>query len=150
MAASASLTIPVALSTPTQKYEASRAFEATAGLKGITFDAAAGTATVQFEFPGNLDALMKRLSAKRLTSAKTIAISVPVQNLTGRIVDPTNLLHNLNDSPAIANATYDGKTVTATIVAATNDVRYMYEEIIIAGLMPLDIPTVAGPLEFVL
>ncbi|GAC1308765.1 MAG: hypothetical protein NVS2B3_07490 [Vulcanimicrobiaceae bacterium] len=150
MAASASLTIPVALATPAQRYDASRAFEATAGLKGISFDATAGLATVQFEFPGNLDALMKRLSAKRLTNARTVAISVPVQNLTGRIIDPANLLHNLNDSPAISNATYDGKTIAATIVPATNAVRYMYEEIIIAGLMPLDIPTVAGPLEFVL
>jgi hypothetical protein len=28
--------------------------------------------------------------------------------------------------------------------------RYVYEEIIIAGLMPVDMPTVAGPQEFVL
>jgi len=150
MSASASLTIPVRLTTPAQKYDATRAFEATAGLKGLSLDVARGMATIQLEFPGNIDALMRRLAGKRLTHAATISIAVPVQNLSGRIIDPTNLLHALNASPAITNARYDGKTVTATIVAATNSVRYMYEEIIIAGLMPLDTPTVAGPQEFVL
>lgn len=150
MAASASLTIPVSLATPVQQLDVTRIFQATAGLKDITLDAAANTATVQFEFPGNIDALMGRLRSKRLTTAKTIAISVPVVNLSGKVVDPTHLLHALNLSPAVHQAAYDGHTVTATIVAATNAVRYMYEEIVIAGLMPLDMATVAGPQEFVL
>ncbi|GAC1303164.1 MAG: hypothetical protein NVSMB19_12990 [Vulcanimicrobiaceae bacterium] len=150
MAASASLTIPLALASPAQTYDATRIFEATPGLSGLAFDVAGGTARVRLEFPGNLDALMRRLVAKRLTSARSIAISIPVQNLTGRIVDPAKLLGALNASPAITGAAYDGKTVAATIVPATNAVRYLYEEIIIAGLMPLDVPTVAGPLEFVL
>lgn len=150
MAASASLTIPVNLSTPVQQLDVNRIFQATAGLKGITLDAAASTATVQFEFPGNIDALIGRLRAKRLTTAQTVTIAIPVVNLSGKVVDPTQLLHALNLSPAVSNATYDGHTVTATIVAATNASRYMYEEIVIAGLMPLDMPTVAGPQEFVL
>lgn len=150
MAASASLTIPVSLKTPEQHYDVTRAFEATAGLNAFSFDATAGTATVGFEFPGNIDALMRRLASKRLTHARTIEISVPVVNLTGRIIDPVRLLQALNASPAVSNAGYDGKTVTATIVAATNAARYMYEEIVVAGLYPLDKPTVAGPSEFVL
>ncbi len=150
MAAAASLTIPISLATPAQTYDATRIFEATPGLSGLSLDIAGGTATIRLEFPGNLDALMRRLAGKRLATAQTVKIAVPVQNLSGRIIDPVRLLQSLNASPAIANAGYDGKIVTATIVAATNAVRYMYEEIIVAGLMPLDIPTVAGPLEFVL
>ncbi len=150
MAAAASLTIPVSLATPAQTYDATRIFEATAGLTALSLDVAGGTATVHFEFPGNIDALMRRLASRRLTNAQLIAISVPVQNLTGRIIDPAKLLQSLNASPAITSARYDGTTVSATIVAATNAVRYMYEEIVIAGLIPLDIPTVAGPNEFIL
>lgn len=77
-------------------------------------------------------------------------MSVPVQNLTGRVIDPTALLQHLNASPAVTAASFDGHVVSATIVAATNAMRYIYEEIIVAGLMPLDVPTVAGPSEFVL
>ena len=150
MAASASLTIPVSLKTPEQQHDIARLLAATAGLKNPALDAVAGTATVEFEFPGNIDALMGRLASKRLSTAKTLKIAIPVANLSGKIVDPTALLGALNASPAVSNAGYDGKTVTATIVAATNAARYMYEEIIIAGLMPLDKPTVAGPSEFVL
>ncbi len=150
MAASASLTIPVTLATPAQAYDAMRVFEATPGLLRHKLDAVGGKATVQFEFPGNVDALMRRLAGRRLATSQLATIVIPVQNLTGRVINPAQLLASLNASPAVSDASYDGKTVRATIVAATNAVRYMYEEIIIAGLMPLDVPTVAGPQQFVL
>lgn len=150
MAASASLTIPVRLATPAQAYDARAVFDRTPGLLRHEIDAAGTKATVQFEFPGNVDALMSRLVGKRLTTTKTATISVPVVNLTGRTVDPVHLIASLNASPAVSNASFDGQTVSATIVAATNAVRYMYEEIVLAGLMPLDKPTVAGKQEFVL
>ncbi len=150
MAASASLTIPMTLGTPAQAHDAAVAFGRTPGLLRHEFDAAGTSATVQFEFPGNVDALMSRLTNKRLTASRTATISVPVKNLTGRVIDPTQLIASLNASPAVSNATFDGTTVSATIVAANNAVRYMYEEIVLAGLMPLDKATVAGPQEFVL
>ncbi len=150
MAASASLTIPVSLATPIQAMDARACFERTPGLLSHVIDAAGGTATVQFEFPGNLDALMSRLRGKRLTHSATATIVIPVVNLTGRTIDAVQLVKSLNASPAVSNASYDGTTVSASIVAATNAVRYMYEEIIIAGLMALDKPTVAGKQQFVL
>ena len=150
MAASASLTIPMTLGGPTAALDARTIFERTPGLLRHEFDAAGANATVQFEFPGNVDALMSRLQAKRLARGRTATISVPVVNLTGRTIDPERLIASLNASPAVSNASFDGSTVSATIVAATNAVRYMYEEIIVAGLMALDKPTVAGPQEFVL
>ncbi|GAC1444645.1 MAG: hypothetical protein NVS2B8_08340 [Vulcanimicrobiaceae bacterium] len=150
MAASASLTIPVTLGTPAQAYDLRAIFERTPGLLRHELDAAGGHATVQFEFPGNVDALMARLRGKRLSHDAFATIAVPVENLTGRFIDVPQLIKSLNASPAISSATYDGHTVSATIIAATNAVRYMYEEIIIAGLMPLDKPTVAGKQQFVL
>lgn len=150
MAASASLTIPMTLETPAQKYDANAVFNRTPGLLCHEIDPAGISVTVQFEFPGNLDALMSRLVGKRLTSSRLATIAVPVVNLAGRAIDPSRLIASLNASPAVSNATFDGNTVSATIVAATNAVRYMYEEIILAGLMPLDKPTVAGAQEFVL
>jgi len=150
MAASASLTIPMLLATPTQSYDARAIFARTPGLRSAELDVAASRATVHFEFPGNVDALMARLVGKRLATSPMATIVVPVQNLSGRVIDPTHLIGSLNASPAVSNASYDGHAVSATIVAATNAVRYIYEEIIVAGLMPLDIPTVAGPQEFVL
>ncbi len=77
-------------------------------------------------------------------------MSVSVRNLSGRVIDQSGLIAHLNSSPALSHAAFDGKVVSATVVAATNAMRFLYEEIIVAGLMPLDMPTVAGPLEFVL
>lgn len=150
MAASASVTIPVTLAGPAATMDARAIFERTPGLLGPTLDAAGTNASFQFEFPGNLDALVSRLAAKGLVRGRTATIAIPVANLTGRTIDPTALIASLNASPAISNASFDGKTVSATIVAATNAARYLYEEIVIAGLVPLDKPTVAGPQEFVL
>ncbi len=150
MAASATLTIPMTLGTPAQAQDAAAAFGRTPGLLRHEFDATGASATVQFEFPGNVDALMARLTSRRLTASRTATISVPVKNLTGRVIDPTQLIASLNASPAVSNASFDGTTVSATIIAANNAVRYMYEEIILAGLMPLDKATIAGPQEFVL
>jgi hypothetical protein len=61
-----------------------------------------------------------------------------------------HLIAHLNSSPAVTNASFDGKTLSATVIAATNAMRFVYEEIIVAGLMPVDMATVAGPQEFVL
>ncbi len=150
MAASASLTIPVMLGTPAQAYDARAIFERTPGLIVGNLDVAGSRATVHFEFPGNVDALMSRLASKRLTHGGLATIAIPVKNLSGRVIDVPHLIASLNASPAVSGASYDGDTVSATIVAATNAVRYIYEEIVIAGLMPLDKPSVAGPQEFVL
>ena len=150
MAASASLTIPVTAATPTQAYDVQRILDSTPGAENIAIDGAAGTAVFDYQFPGNIDATVRRLTKRGLFAGGTIKVIVPVKNLTGKVVDPTELVSALNASPAVRDATYDGTSVSATIVGATNAMRYMYEEILIAGLTAIDVPTVAGKQEFVL
>ncbi len=150
MAASASVTLPLTLKTAAAASDARAIFGRTPGTSAVAIDSVTGKATFGFEFPGNIDRLVERLSKKGLAAGATAAIEVPVRNLSGRIVDAAHMVAHINASPAVTNASYDGHTVSATIVAATNAMRYIYEEIIIAGLMPVDMPTVAGPQEFVL
>ena len=142
MAASASLTIPVTLASPRAVYDITSVLEATAGVSDLAVDAATSKATLGYQFPGSLDSVMRKLRSRGL--------SVPVKNLSGKTIDAAQFLSHLNASPAITGANYDGKTVSATIVPMTASMRYVYEEIIIAGLTAVDIPTVAGPQEFVL
>ncbi|MBD5633020.1 MAG: hypothetical protein IAI49_00965 [Candidatus Eremiobacteraeota bacterium] len=150
MAASASVTLPLTLVSPAAAHDARAIFGRTPGTSAVSIDAAGGKATFGFEFPGNIDRLVERLAHKGLSKSATVALEIPVRNLSGRIINPTELIAHLNASPAVSNAAYDGTTVSATVVAATNAMRYLYEEIIIAGLMPVDMPTIAGPQEFVL
>ena len=150
MAASASVTIPVTATTPTEAYDLREILDSTPGTQNIAIDAAAGTATFGYQFPGNIDATMRRLTSHGLRHGDTIKISVPVKNLSGNVIDSAQLLQALGASPAVQDAAYDGKTVSATILGATNAMRYVYEEILIAGLTAIDIPTVAGQQEFVL
>ena len=150
MAASATVTIPLTLSYPAAAADAQAIFGRTPGTSAVAIDAAGGTATFGFEFPGNIDRLVERLTGKGLSTASTVSVAVPVKNLSGRVVDEAGLIAHLNASPAVSHAAFDGKSITATVVAATNAMRYVFEEIIIAGLMPLDTPTVAGFQEFVL
>jgi hypothetical protein len=150
MAASASLTIPVTLANPNALYDVTSVLQATAGVSDLAVDAATSKATLGYQFPGSLDSIMRKLRSRGLSAAKTIDISVPVKNLSGKTIDAVQFLSHLNASPAITGANYDGKTVSATIVPMTASMRYVYEEIIIAGLTAIDMPTVAGPQEFVL
>jgi hypothetical protein len=150
MAASASITIPVTLATERQAYEARLIFGRTPGTSAVSLDAAAGKATFGFEFPGNIDRLVERLAHKGLGPVSDVAVDVPVRNLTGLDVDTAEMLAHLDASPLVANAAYDGATVSVTVAPTTSAMRYVYEEIILAGLMPVDMPTVAGPQEFVL
>ena len=150
MAASASITIPVTVATPAQAYDARVIFGRTPGTSAVALDAASGKATFGFEFPGNIDRLVERLARKGLGGVTTVAIDVPVRNITGDAIDPTQLIAHLNASPVVSNAAFDGKTVSATVAATTSAMRYVYEEIILAGLMPVDMATVAYPWEFVL
>jgi hypothetical protein len=150
MAASASITVPVALGTPAQAYDARAIFLRTPGASAVSLDTASGKITFGYEFPGNIDRLVDRLAAKGLGKVTTVALDVPVRNIVGGVVNPAKLLAELNASPAVSNAAYDGSTVSATVLATTSALRYVYEEIIIAGLMPVDMPTAAGLQEFVL
>lgn len=71
MAAAASLTIPMTLATPAQTYDATRIFQATPGLSWLALDPNGGTATIRFEFPGNLDAVMRKLYKRGLATASS-------------------------------------------------------------------------------
>ena len=150
MAASASLTIPVTLATPGDLYDVTSILESTAGTTNVAVDPATSKVTLGYQFPGNIDTVMRKLRSRGLTAAATIGMSVPVKNLSGKTIDAVTFVSHLNASPAITGADYDGNTVSATIVPMTASMRYMYEEIIIAGLTAIDMPTVAGPQEFLL
>jgi hypothetical protein len=142
--------MPLNLTSPAAVSEAQAIFGRTPGTSAVALDASAGKATFGFEFPGNIDRLVERLAKKGLAPPSTIGITVPIRNLSGRVIDVPHLIAHLNASPAVSGAAYDGSTVSATVTAATNAMRYVYEEIIVAGLMPVDMPTVAGAQEFVL
>jgi hypothetical protein len=149
MAASAALTIPLQLATPVAREDALYILENAAGSEDVAIDAA-GTATLKLQFPGAIDALMRKLRAKRAIGAlPMIGVSLPVKPMIDD-VDPADVLERLRASASLSNVTYDGSTVTATAIATTSALRYIFEEVINAGLMPVDIPTVAGSLEFVL
>jgi hypothetical protein len=150
MAASASLTIPVTMVDQANRYDVLSILEATAGATNIAIDPATSAVTLHYQFPGNIDTVMRKLRSRGLSAATTIAMSVPVKNLSGKDVDAVQFVSHLNASPAITGANFDGSTVSATILPMTASMRYVYEEIIIAGLTAIDMPTVAGPQEFVL
>lgn len=150
MSASAALKVPLRLSSPASAAIAHRVISQTAGTSAVTVDAASGQATFGFEFPGNVDALVRRLRASGVGVGASIAAGIPVKNASGDTLDPAKLLADLKASPAVSAAAFDGVRVDVTLASATNAFRYVYEEIIINGLMPLDVPTVAYPWEFVL
>ncbi len=150
MAAFARLTIPLAVVTPAQAQDALEVFSQTPGTTDVAVDPVAGKATMLYQWPGNIDAVMRRLKRKGIANPTAIAVSVPVVNHSGKVVDPTHFIGHLNLSPAVSDASYDGSTVSATIVPLTASMRYMFEEINLAGLLAIDSPTVAHPQEFVL
>jgi hypothetical protein len=150
MSAAASLTIPASIVTTVQAYDAQQVLTSAPGTSNISVDAGAGKLSFKFEFPGNIDRIMEKLRARHVTNAQTLAVSIPVENLTGRTIEAAEFVAHISHSPVVHTAAYDGKTLTATIAAQTNAMRYLYEEIIIWGLMPLDVPTVAHPQDFVL
>jgi hypothetical protein len=148
MAAAASLTIPLQIASPEAREDALSVLEKTPGSQDVAIDAA-GVATLKLQFPGNIDALVSKLRAKRvLTTLPFIGVSVPVKPMIE--VDAADVLERLRASVTLSNVTYDGSTVTATAMGATSAFRYILEEVENAGLMPVDIPTVAGSQEFVL
>jgi hypothetical protein len=148
MAASAALTIPLHVSTRNAREDALEILENTPGSAGVSLDDA-GVASFHLQFPGNIDALVSKLRGKRVLDATpTMTLSVAVESM--RLVDPADVLQRLKSSPAISEAAYDGTHVSVAAVATTSAARYVFEEILNAGLMPIDMPTPAGALEFVL
>jgi hypothetical protein len=148
MAAAASLTIPLQIASPEAREDALAILENSAGSQDVAIDSA-GTATLKLQFPGNIDALMSKLRHKRVIAGlPLIGVSVPVKPMI--TVDPADVLDRLRASATLSNVTYDGATVAATAIATTSALRYIFEEVVNAGLMPVDFPTVAGSLEFVL
>ena len=114
MAAAASLTIPVSIATPAQAFDARQVLNSAPGTSNVALDTGAGKATFSFEFPGNIDRIMEKLRARHVTSARTLAVSIPIENLTGRLVDPDEFVAHLKASPAVQTAAFDGKTLSAT------------------------------------
>ena len=107
------------------------------GASDVVVDATAGKATFRYEFPGDIDPLMWRLYERGLANSATLAVLVSVRATAGSTATPSNLVATLNNSASASNASYDGKTVAATIAAAGEALRYLHDEIVAAGLTPI-------------
>jgi hypothetical protein len=150
MAAFVALTIPLQITSPEALEDALSVLENTPGSEDVAIDAA-GHATLKLQFPGNIDALIGKLRSKRvLTGLPLMGVSLPVQSMEGVHVDAADVFERLRASATLSNIEYDGTTVTATAVASTSALRYIFEELVNAGVMPISDSTPAGFLEFVL
>jgi hypothetical protein len=150
MGASATLTIPLSLATADQRDAAQDILGSAPGTSDVRIDPAGTKALVRIQMPGNIDSLLRKLYKAGLTTTQTIDVSIPVKSITGAPLDVAELIRDLNWSPAVSNAGFDGKNVTATIAAATNAMRYVFEELIHNGLMPQDNPTIPSPMGFII
>ncbi len=136
MLTSAWLKVPLRLASPAYALEAQYVLAATAGASAIAVDPATGTASFSYEFPGNIDALIRRLRGAGIGVGPMVDVRIPVKDHKGKTVDPAALLADLEASPAVAAAAYDGTAVTVTVASATNAFRYVFEEITLNGLTP--------------
>ncbi len=136
MLTSAMLKLPLKLASPGYALEAQRVLATTAGASEVVVDSENGTASFSFEFPGNIDGVVRRLHGAGIDVGPMVDVRIPVKDLKGKTVDPAALLAALKASPAVAAAAYDGTAVTVTIASATNAFRYVFEEITLNGLTP--------------
>jgi negative regulator of sigma E activity len=130
----AALTIPVNVRTPAQVAALAKILNAAVGSSDVTVDPTAGKATLRYEFPGDIDPLMRMLYQRGLANSATLAVSVAVQPVDGAAVNPAALVARLNAAPTVSYASYDGKTVSATIAAATEALRDLHARIVAVGL----------------
>jgi hypothetical protein len=93
-------------------------------------------ASFGYEFPGNIDAPVRRLRGAGIGVGPMVDVRIPVKDRKGMTVNPAGLLADLKASPAVTAAAYDGTAVTVTIASATNAFRYVFEEITLNGLTP--------------
>ena len=133
----ASLTIPVTVKTPAHVVEVTGLVASAPGASDVVVDATAGKATFRYEFPGDIDPLMWRLYERGLANSATLAVLLSVRATAGSGAGASGLVATLNNSASVSNASYDGKTVAATIAAAGEAMRYLYDEIVAAGLTPI-------------
>jgi hypothetical protein len=138
MAVSASLTIPVNAATPARREAVGSVLTAALGASDIALDAVAGKAMLRFHFPGDIDPVMNELYRRGLTHSATVAISVRVDRSQGGTVSLAWVLERLGALPAVSNVSFDGSTIGATVAAATGAMRRLHDEIVTAGLTPVD------------
>jgi hypothetical protein len=130
----ASLTIPVSVRTLAQATDIAQIVGAAAGSSDVAVDPVAGKATLRYEFPGDIDPLMRELYERGLANSATLAVSIAVESAHGRTVNSSELVARLNASPTVSNASFDGRAVCATVAAATQALRELHEHIVAAGL----------------
>jgi hypothetical protein len=138
MAVSAALTIPVNAATPARREALGSVFGAALGASDIELDALAGKAMLRFHFPGDIDPMMHELYSRGLTHSATLAVSVRVEHSEAGSVSIAWVLERLGALPAVSNVSFDGSTIGATVAAASGAMRRLYDEIVMAGLVPVD------------
>jgi hypothetical protein len=138
MAVSASLTIPVTVTTQAQADAAASVFLSALGSSHVAVDPYASKATLAFQFPGDLDPIMRELYRRGLSHSATLAFSIGLRTESGGAGDVRDLVGRLRALPAVSNVSFDGTTLTATIAAATGAMRCVAGEIAKAGFIATD------------
>jgi hypothetical protein len=138
MAVSASLTIPVTVTNPSGHEAIAAVFLSALGSSDISVDRYAAKVTLRFQFPGDIDPVMRELYRRGLTHSATVALSIGVANPQGGTVDVHGLVERLGELQAVSNVSFDSGVVSATVAAATDAMRSLHDAIVEAGLVPVD------------
>ncbi len=110
------------------------------GSSDISIDAYAAKAMLRFQFPGDIDVMMRELYRRGLTNTATVALSIGIADPSGGAFDVRSLVGRLAGLPAVSNVSFDGKVLSATVAAATGAMRSFHDEIVSDGLVPIDTP----------
>ena len=150
MAASAALTIPLQISPGRRREDALAILENSAGSRGRRLDAA-GQRHAETPVSGQYRSLMGKLRRKKLIAGlPSIGVSRAGQGRSSRRSAPDVLERLPRFRHALERRLRRLDHHRHGDLATTSALRYIFEEIVNAGLMPVDFPTVAGSLEFVL
>jgi len=126
------------VTSPAQHDAIAAVFLSALGSSDIAVDPYAAKATLRFQFPGDIDPVMSELYRRGLTHSATLALLIGVENPKGT-VDAHGLIGRIGALPAVSNVSFDAGVLSATIAAATGSMRSLHDEIVAAGLVPVDV-----------
>ncbi len=146
MGAFAALTIPLDLSRPGAGTLALAAAQSTAGSTDVTVDVARNVLTMKLQLPGNIKSLMTRLKAAEFPIPAQIHVAVPVRSLglPEMLPDVPHMLGEINASGHVSGAQLSGDTLTAYTGPSSKGLYAIYWQLIHAGLIAQDTPTLVA------
>jgi hypothetical protein len=107
------------------------------------WDARASELSVQIQFPGNITALVGKLTHEGFDVPARIGISLPLRSIASpdTVTDSVLFLQLLASDPSIFEPRLEGDRVIAQIKPNTYAAHAIYDHCIEVGLMPQDVPT---------